>query len=51
MLKAGIIPHVESSWTSPIVLPTKKEESPRFCIDLRKLNVNVKSEKLPTPKI
>ena len=42
---------MESSWNSPIVLATKKDESPRFCIDLGKLNSVMKSEKCPAPRV
>ena len=43
-LEAGIITPVESAWTSLIVLATKKDGSPRFCIDFRKLNAVTKSD-------
>ena len=38
MLLASIVIPVESSWTSPVVIATKKDGSPRFCVDYRKLN-------------
>ena len=49
MLQAGTITPVESQWTSTIVLATKKDGSPRFCIDFRKLNFVMKSDKWPVP--
>ncbi len=51
MLTAGIITPVESSWTSPIVLVTKKDGRPRFCIDYSKLNAVMKRDRRPLPLI
>ena len=51
MIKSGIISQVESSWTSTVVFSTKKDRSPRFCIDLRKLSTAVKSEKWSVPSV
>ncbi len=45
MFNASIITLVESSCTSPIVLFTKKDESPRFCIHIRKLNAVIKLDR------
>ena len=49
MLLAGIVTPVESEWTSPIVLATKKDGSLRFCVDFRMLNAVIKSDKWPAP--
>ena len=38
MLAVGIITPVESSWTSPVVIATRKDGSSRFCVDYQKLN-------------
>ncbi len=32
MLSAGIITPVEPAWTSPVLIGTDKEGSPRFCV-------------------
>ena len=44
ILKADIMSHVEPSWTSPILLATKKD-SRWFCTNFRKANAEMKSEK------
>ena len=49
MIQAGIITPVESAWMSPIVLATKKDGSPRFFIDFRKLNAVMRNDKWPVP--
>ena len=49
MLEARIITPVESAKTSSIVLETKEDGSPRFCIDFRKLNAVMKGDKWPVP--
>ena len=51
MLKAGIITPVESSWTSPVVIVSKKDGKPRFCVDYRKLNAVMKQDRWPMPKV
>ncbi len=51
MLNAGIITPVESQWTSPIVLVTKKEGSTWFCVDYRRLNAVMKRERWPVPRV
>ena len=38
ILSAGIITLVESPWTSPVVIASKIDGSPSFCVDYRKLN-------------
>ncbi len=51
MFSAGSITQVESSCTSPIVLVTKKDVRPRFCIAYRKLNAVMKRDRWPLPLI
>ena len=47
ILQAGIITPVESAWNSAIVSAMKKGCSPRFCINFRRLNAVMKSDKWP----
>ncbi|VDH96240.1 Hypothetical predicted protein [Mytilus galloprovincialis] len=51
MLEAGIIRRSKSSWCSPIVIVKKKDNSNRFCTDVRKLNNITKSMSYPLPVI
>ena len=51
MLTAAIISQLETAWNSPIVLATKKDGSTRFCIDFRKINGAIKSNKWPVPNV
>lgn len=38
MLALDVIEPCESAWSSPVLLVTKKNGQPRFCLDSRKLN-------------
>ncbi len=51
MLAAGIITTVRSSWTSPVVIATKKDGSPRFCVDYRKLNSVMHADRSPFSRV
>ena len=50
MLDQGIIEPSNSPWASPIVIVTKKDGTPRFCIDYRKLNEVSRKDAYPLPK-
>lgn len=50
ILEVGIITPVESAWTSPVVLSSKKVGSPRFRLDFRRLNAMMKRDRWPIPR-
>ena len=51
LLETGIITRTESSWTSPVVIVTKKDGNPRFCVDYRRLNAVMKRDRWPMPRV
>lgn len=51
MLAAGVIEPSHSEYNSPVVIVTKKNGEPRFCVDYRKLNAKTVEEYSPLPPI
>lgn len=49
MLKLGVIEKSTSSWSSPILLVPKKDNSYRVCVDFRKLNRVTERDAYPLP--
>ena len=50
MLRAGVIRPISSECSFPIVIATKKDGKPRFCVDYRLLNMRMKADRFPLPK-
>ncbi|KRX71463.1 Transposon Ty3-G Gag-Pol polyprotein [Trichinella sp. T6] len=51
MLHAGVIELPSGPWSSPVVLVRKKDRSPRFCVDYRRLNAVTRVNPQPMPRI
>lgn len=49
MLKRRVIEPLNSPWSSPVVLVTKKDG--RFCVDFKAVNIVIIHDALPLPKI
>lgn len=51
LLSAGVITPSSSAWSFPVVIATKKDGRPRFCVNYRQLNRVMKPDRWPLPKI
>lgn len=51
MLNNKVIRPSASPWSSPVVIIRKKDGSPRFCVDYRKLNLITERDLYPLPRI
>ena len=51
MLKQGVIEPACGPWSSPIVIVKKKDGTPRFCVDYRRLNSLTKKDAHPLPRV
>ena len=50
MLRAWIIIPISSEWSFPVVISTKKDKKPLFCVDYHMLNKRMKAYRWPIPK-
>lgn len=51
MITAGVVEPSHSGWSSPAVLPPKKDGGHRFCVDFRKVNAVTEIDAYPLPNI
>ena len=51
MLQQGVIEPASGPWSSPIVLVPKKDGTPRFCVDYRRVNSLTRKDAHPLPRI
>jgi len=49
LLKSDIIEESDSPWGLPVVLVWKKNNTHRFCVDMRKINERTKVTYFPLP--
>ena len=51
MLNKGIIQESNSPWSQPLVIVTKKDGSPKVCVNFKKLNDIPKQQIFPMPRV
>lgn len=51
MLSLDVVEPCESAWSSPVLIVTKKNGQPRFCLDSRKLNSITKRDAYSLPYV
>jgi len=51
MLEAKVVRPSTSEWASPVVVVPKKNRSPRFCVDYRRLNAVTQWDSYPIPRM
>lgn len=51
MLSLDVVEPCESAWSSPVLIVTKKNGQPRFCLDSRKLNAVTKRDAYNLPYV
>ncbi len=51
MLESQVIQEYSSPWASPVLLVKKKDGSPRFCVDYRRLNSVTRKDVFSLPRI
>lgn len=51
LLKQGVVVPAQSAWASNVVLVKKKDQTMRFCVDMRAVNLVTKFDTYPLPLI
>ena len=51
LVERGLVEPTDGSWSSPVVLVRKKDQSWRLCVDYRRLNAVTRKDAYPLPRI